>query len=344
MHSDPCPRSRSHALRRARPRWIWTPLGRTAVALLGVMAGCGRGDPRGTIVASGHVEATEVRVATKLGGTLAWLGVDEGDTVRAGQSIAQLDTVDLRLAFDAAQAERASADADLRLRLAGARAEDIAEAAAQQERAQAELTGAQSDLDRMQGLLDRGSGAVKARDDARTRRDVAAAALDAAGERLRKMQALARPQEIDAARAHLSAAQARVAQLRQQLDDASVEAPRAGIVTQKLVESGELVPAGAALLVVTDLSDAWLDVYVGETDLPRVRLGQPAEVRTDDGQARQAKVVAIASSAEFTPKNVQTRREREKLVFKIKIALPNGDGLFKPGMPAEARMHPEAAS
>lgn len=342
MPENPWNRAPAWALCSARLKALDTAL--LALIVTAAAPACGNRDSRGVIVASGHVEATEVRVATKLAGTLEWFAVEEGDTVQAAQAFARLDTVDLRLGLDAAEAEQATADADLRLRVAGARREDIAEAKAQLERAQAERDGAQADFERMQGLLDRGSGAVKARDDARTRRDVATAALAAAQERLHKMQAWSRPEELDQARARLRAAQARVGQLREQLDDATIVAPRAGIVTQTLVEQGELVPAGATLAVVTDLSDAWLDVYVAEPDLPRVRMGQQVEVRTDDGQKRQGKVAAIASTAEFTPKNVQTRQERAKLVFKVKIALPNGDGLFKPGMPAEARVQPPEAS
>jgi HlyD family secretion protein len=93
-------------------------------------------------------------------------------------------------------------------------------------------------------------------------------------------------------------------------------------------------------VVITDLAEPWLTVYVPELDLGRLRIGQEAQVRTDDGQARRGRVTFIASKAEFTPKNVQTRDERVKLVYKLKIGLENQDGLFKPGMPAEARLEP----
>jgi HlyD family secretion protein len=112
----------------------------------------------------------------------------------------------------------------------------------------------------------------------------------------------------------------------------------AGVVTQRLAEKGELATRGTGIVVVTDLADAWLNVYVSETDLGRIRLGQEAEVRTDDGQVRKGRVSFVASRAEFTPKNVQTRDERVKLVYRLKVALENADGLFKPGMPAEARL------
>ena len=317
---------------------------RCVFAVLAVLAaaGCRRGDKDPAIVASGHVEATEVTVSSKVPGRLERLSVDEGSVVRAGQEIASLETTDTRLALDAARADRALADAELRLRVAGSRIEDVREAAAQVARAEADLAGAQKDLDRMEGLLAAGSGTTKARDDARTRRDVAAAALDAARERLARLRAGSRPEEIDSARARLAAADARIAQLEQQLKDALVTSPVGGVVTEKLAEQGELLARGTGIVVVSDLPNAWLNAYVAEPDVERLRLGQDAEVVTDGGQSRRGRLSFVASTAEFTPKNVQTRDERVKLVYRIKVALENGDGLFKPGMPSTARLQPAA--
>jgi HlyD family secretion protein len=313
-----------------------------AVALV-LAAACRRGSGPGLIVASGHVEATEVIVSTKVPGIIESLSVDEGSVVTAGQELARIDTTDTRIALDAARAERAQADAELRLRLAGSRVEDVREARAQVVRAQADLEGAQKDLGRMEGLLASGSGTTKARDDARTRRDVAQAALDAARERLLRLEAGYRPEEKDAARARLQAADAGIEQLEQQLKDAVIVSPLAGVVTEKLSDRGELAARGTGIVVVTDLPNAWLNAYVSEPDLARLRLGQEAEVVTDDGQSRMGRVSFVASRAEFTPKNVQTRDERVKLVYRIKVALENADGLFKPGMPATARLTPVAA-
>jgi HlyD family secretion protein len=299
-------------------------LGPVLVLLALAGGACRRGAANPAIVASGHVEATEVTVSSKVAGTIEQRLVDEGDHVEAGQEIARIDTTDTRLALDAARAERAQADADLRLRLAGSRVEDIQEARAQVERAEADLDGAQKDLARMEGLLTSGSGTTKARDDARTRR----------------LEKGSRKEEIDAARARLQAAEARIAQLEQQIKDAVVTSRVKGVVTERLAETGELAARGTGIVVVTDLANAWLNVYVGEPDLARIRLGQEAEVRTDDGQVRKGRVSFVSSQAEFTPKNVQTRDERVKLVYRIKVALENADGLFKPGMPAEARIRP----
>jgi HlyD family secretion protein len=309
-----------------------------AVLALSALVACAGRRDNGVIVASGHVEATDVRIATKVAGHLELFTLEEGDRIAVGQELARIDTTDVTLALDQARADQSQAEADLRLRIAGTRKEDIAEQEAKVRSMQADLDGAERDLGRMQSLVDRGSGTIKARDDARTRRDVLAAQLGAAGEALARMKAGSRREEIDAARARAAATAARVAQLEQQARDATVTSPVAGIVTEKIAEKGELLPAGAGLCVITNLEDAWLTVYVAETDLARVRLGQEAEVRTDDGQTRPGKVRYLSSEAEFTPKNVQTRDERVKLVYKMKIGLDNHDGLFKPGMPAEARL------
>lgn len=307
-------------------------------ALAAAALGCrGKQDPS-LIVATGHVEATDVHVSTKVAGRLESFPLEEGDAVSAGQEIARVDTTDLRLALRQAQAERAQAAADLRLKLRGARPEDVEEMEAQVRSAEAEAAGAQRDLERLQDLLDRGSGTAKARDDARTRRDVTAARLAGLRQALARLRNGFREEEKDASRARVAAVEARIAQLQQQVEDAVIVSPGAGVVTEKVAEAGELLAANAPVCVITDLADAWLSAYVAETDLGRIRLGQEAEVVTDAGQARRGTLTFVSSRAEFTPKNVQTRDERVKLVYRIKVTLANEDGLFKPGMPAEARL------
>ena len=317
-----------------RTRYVTPAL---AAAFL-VAAGCHKAADSSLIQASGHVEATDVRISTKVAGTLLKLAVDEGTQVKTGQELARIDTTDTDLELKSARADRAQAEAELRLRRAGSREEDVREAEAQVTRSEADLSGAGKDLERMEGLLASGSGTTQARDDARTRYDVAKASLAAARERLRRLRAGYRPEEIDQSAARVQAADARIGQLEQALRDAVIASPITGVVTEKLSEQGELIARGGGLVVVTDLANAWLNVYVSETDLARIRLDQEATVVTDDGQTRKGRVSFVSSQAEFTPKNVQTRDERVKLVYKVKVALDNADGLFKPGMPAEARL------
>jgi len=322
---------RSGHPRRHAPLTIATTL---AVAL--TAAGCTEEVDTSLIVASGHVEATEVTLSSKVGGTLEWFELEEGDEIARGDQIARMDTVDFVLALDAANADRALADAVLRLRQAGFRDQEIAEASAQVARARADLDAANRDLRRYQALLDRGSGTEKTRDDALARVEVATESVAAAEARLRLLRAGSRPEELDEARAQLAGADARIAQIEQQISDAVVLSPVSGTVTAKLAEQGELLRAGAPLAVVTDLGNAWLTAYVSAADLGRIRIGQAATVLTDDGQSREGRLTFVNPVAEFTPKNVQTRDERIKLVYRIKVSLDNGDGFYKMGMPAEA--------
>lgn len=313
-----------------------------AAALLVLSACAAKTDPS-QILAPGYVEATEVRLATKLGGTLLSFPVEEGDRVETGQEVARFQTVDSELALAAVRAEVELARAQATLTEKGFRHEEITEAEAQVARVEVELAAAERELARFQGLLDTGSGTEKTRDDARTRRDAAEKSLAAGKAQLAKLRAGFRIEEIDAARARLAAAEARMAQIEQQIRDATITAPTDGVITQKLVEAGEIVPPGTRLAVISELDTVDLVAYLAGPDLGRVRLGQKVQVTTDDGQSREGTLAFISPEAEFTPKNVQTRDERIKLVYKIKIALANQDGLFKPGMPAEAQLSAQAA-
>jgi HlyD family secretion protein len=308
------------------------------VSGLTLLSACGGSDEVGAIVTSGHVEATDVRLAAKVGGRIESIAVKEGDAVTAGQELARIETTDIELLVRQARAERDAAAAELRLREAGARREDIDEMRAQLRAAEVDLEGAERDYRRLDALVERGSGSDKSRDDARTRRDMLAAKAAAMRASLAKLQAGFREEEVDTSRARLASVDARLAQLEQQLADCRIVAPTGGVVTETLAEPGELVAPGTPLLVITDLQDSWLNVYVGGPDLPRVRIGEGATIVTDDGQSRKGRITYVASQAEFTPRNVQTKDERVKLVFRVKIGLDNSDGMYKPGMPAEARI------
>jgi HlyD family secretion protein len=302
--------------------------------------------------ASGYVEATEVRVAPEIGGRVLELRVDEGDRLAAGDLIARLSTTDTELAIRRAEADRDQATAQLRLLQAGARVEDIRQAAAQVESAEAdiraadaELSSAASDLQRFDALLQANAGSRKQRDDAATRRDVASARVSAAKERARaaaatlaRLRAGSRAEEIAAARAHVASAEAQIASLQKNLGDAVLRSPVSGVVTSKLIDQGEVVAARTAMVVVTDLDRAWANVYVDEPIVPRLRLGQKMVLVTDAGQRLDGSITFISPKAEFTPRNVQTAEERSRLVYRIKVSADNKDGVLKPGMPIEAEL------
>lgn len=304
------------------------------------IAGCRAPVTGGAIVASGHVEATDIHISAKVGGRLEEVPLQEGDIAKVGQLLARQSTTDVELTVRQVTADREQVAADLRLRLAGARKEDIAEMEAQIRATEADMAGAQLDLNRMQGLLERGSGTEKARDDAQARHNVLEARAAAQKQTLARLRSGARPEEIDSARARVASLDARLLQLKQQISDASVVSPVDGIVTSRIAEKGELLQPGSPICLITRLADAWLTVYVTDENLALIRIGQDVVVTTDGGQTRKGRLTYIASKAEFTPKNVQTRDERVKLVYRVKVGLDNQDGFFKPGMPAEARFEP----
>jgi len=308
-----------------------------AGAIAGPLLACGNSADRSPIHASGHIEATEVRLAAKVGGRLVTLPFWEGDGVKAGDVVARLDTTDAQNDLARATAELDGADARLRLLLAGTRVEDIQRAEAELARAEADLAGAVLDLNRLEGLADRGTATLKARDDARTRKAMIEKVVAADRAEVAKLKAGPRPQEIEQARAARAVAEATIAIIQQRISDATVPAPRDGVITSRATEPGEVLPPGALLYVLTDITHPWLTVYVDEPSLSRVHLGDAVTVRVD-GRDRDfaGKVTFVSPVAEFTPKNVQTPEERAKLVFKVKVGLDNPEGIFKPGMPADA--------
>jgi len=302
-----------------------------------IAAGCSKTVDNGTIHASGHIEATEVRLAAKIGGRLLEAPLQEGDTVAAGDLVARIETIDAEHQLAQARANAEAADAQLRLLLAGTRAEDLRRAEDQLAQAQAELDAARRDLDRLAGLAERGTATEKSRDDAATRREVAERAVAAARAQLDKLVAGPRRQEIEAARAQRASTEAMVAAVQQQISDATVVAPSDGVITSRIAEPGEVLFPGTTIAVLTDIGRPWLTVWIDEPSLSRVTLGQSVTVRIDGSdQSFEGAVSFISPVAEFTPKNVQTPDERAKLVFRVKVRLDNPDGIFKPGMPADA--------
>jgi HlyD family secretion protein len=315
-------------------------------------AACREPPPSNTIRVSGHVEATEVRVAPDVGGRLIELRVAEGDRVAAGDLIGRLDTRDADLQIARARADRAAAEAQLRVLQAGSRPEEIRQAQAEVEAAAAEVgavaaevKSAEADLERFEALLRANAGSQKERDDARARVDVARERERSARERVRaarevvsRLEAGARREELDVARARVEAADAQIALLEKARSDAAINAPAAGIVTQKLADAGEQIAPLMPVVVVTDLDNAWANLFVPEPLIPRVTIGQSATVITDAGDTIQGKVTYVSPQAEFTPRNVQTADERSKLVYRIKVSVDNRAGILKSGMPVDAEL------
>jgi len=312
-------------------------------------AGCRGTEAPSAPRASGFVEATEVRISSRVPGRVARVDATEGQRVEVGATLVTLAATEIDLSLRRAEADRAQAEAQLALLVAGSRAEDIhqgeanvATAVSEKTAAQAELDAARADEARFEQLLRNRAGSQKQRDDAVSRRELAEARLAAAEDRRRaaaaalaRLQAGARPEELSAARARVAAVSAQIASLEHDRNETVVVAPSAGIVSSRLVEPGELVGSGQPLVVVIDLDHAWANAFVEEPIVPTLRIDGDATVTTDAGDALPGRIAYIASRAEFTPRNVQTASERAKLVYRVKITVDNSKGVLKPGMPVE---------
>lgn len=307
---------------------------------------CSSNGAKNIISASGTIEAVEVNVASKVSGQLLELAVKEGARVKPGDTLASIDHATLDIQLRQAEAGVDLAEAQLSLLVKGARVEDIRQAEAALEQAEASFKVAEDDAKRMRELAKSGSVTPKTRDDSEARLTVATAQRSAASEALSKVRRLARPEEIRAAEARLAQAQAAADLLKKTIADCAITAPAGGIVTHKAVEAGELVTPGATVVTLVELDSVYVMIYVTEKDLGRVKLGDAAEVKIDafPDRAFAGKITYISPEAEFTPKNVQTKEDRVKLVFGVKVEIENREGLLKPGLPADAviRVGPEA--
>ena len=167
--------------------------------------------------------------------------------------------------------------------------------------------------------------------------ELAQAALKEAEERLREIRNGPRVETIEQARARLQQTREALQLSETRLGYASIVAPLSGVVLTDSIEAGEFVAPGTPVVTVGDLHHVWLRGYVDETDLGRVKVGQAVQVTTDTypDKVFRGRITFIASEAEFTPRSVQTTKERVKLVYRIKVDIPNPDMELKPGMPAD---------
>lgn len=255
--------------------------------------------PDGIVSSNGRIEAEQVDIMAKSGGRVDKLLVQEGDMVFAGQILAQIDTTEL-------QAERAR----YRANQASARA-SAEEANATVDQRLAELVLKRANRSRALAIAASGSISQQTRDEAVSEDAVARATLLAA-----KKSAASSIRSVDASKAQ-------VRQIDAQIADATLTAPSKGRVLYRLARPGEVVSAGGKVLTIVDLSNVYMELYLGATQASRVPLGSQARILVDGSEiAIPAKVSFVSPEAQFTPKQVETQSEREKLVFRVKLRLP----------------------
>ena len=300
-----------------------------------------KGDADADLAASGTVEATEAQLGFQSPGRIAAIRVREGDAVRTGDTLAKLDDAELAARRTQAQAALAAAQALLAALRAGSRSEERVSAQEALRAATSRLEDARREFERSQRLQQAGALSQEQLDRARLQLDLLERQKTQAEQQAQLVETGPRSERIAAQVALVAQAQGAVAQIDAALANAVIIAPFGGVVTVKDREVGETVPAGAPVLTIMNLDDRWVRIYIPENRVGAVRLGQEAAISADTYPERsyRGQVSFIASQAEFTPRNVQTREERVKLVYAVKVRVTQDSTYdLKPGIPADVTL------
>lgn len=302
--------------------------------------GCSNNKSNKFIEASGTIESTNVVVSSKGSGIVENILFDEGEKIKIGDTVVIVDHEQLDLQLIQAIAVKNAAQAQLNLMLAGARKEDIIQAEQNLNQAKVNFENAEKDKNRIQNLYAARSVTQKQYDDAIAKYELMNAQYKTAQENFSKIKHLFRSEEIDQAKANVEKAAAGVKLLQKSIRDCYVTSPINGFLVNVFIEKGENVSPMTSLFEVSDLDQVELIVYVSTEDLALVKLGQTAEIKIDAYKDKiyRGKVIYISSEAEFTPKNIQTKDERTKLVFAVKIKIANKNYDLKSGMPADVKI------
>jgi len=299
------------------------------------------GNNKDKIMASGVVEAKNIVVSAQVSGKIIQIIKDEGEIVSIGDTVMVIDPETYNLKLQEAIALKDAAEANYNLIHKGARDEDIRQAEENLRQADVSLNLSKQDKERMENLYHSKSITKKQLDDAISNYEIMLAKYNSANENLQKVKNLSRPEELKQAEANLNRAIANVNLLKKNLNDCFVTSPSSGFITKKFIEVGETAGMMSSLFQVANLGSVDLVIYVSETELGKVKLGQNAEIYIDTypDKTYEGRVTYISPEAEFTPKNIQTQEERTKLVFSVKIKINNPGFELKDGMPADAQIN-----
>ncbi len=296
--------------------------------------------PTNEIMLSGNIEAHESLLSFKVPGRIIDLPIEEGQQVKQNDLLARLEDSDFKQKVRIDEASVAVRQSNLALAMAGTREQEIKALQQSVLDAQADAALKKTDSDRAQQLFSKDELSAQDRDRAATAFKRTEATLKAAQQRVSEAEEGSRKEDIAIARANLEQAKASLGLSRINASYTTLRAPVAGVVTVRQAELGEVVAPGSPVVSVADLDHIWLRSYIAETDLGRIHWGQDATVTTDTypGMQYHGRISFIAPNAEFTPKSVQTYKERVTLVYRIKIDIDNPNHELKPGMPADAHL------
>ena len=291
-----------------------------------------------TLRISGNIEAHESVVSFKVQGRIMELPVQEGQYVKQGDLLARLDDDDYRQQVSVDEATVGMRKAELELSVAGSRVQEIQVAKQTLIDARADLELKRAEFRRRQELLAEQGVSEEDIDRAASQLKRAQATYERAKQTHDQVVEGTRKEEIAVRRANLESAREALQMSRLKLNYTVLSAPVSGVVLVRQAELGEVVSAGTPVVTIADVDHLWMRGYLNETDLGRVKWGQSATIHTDtfSDKTYQGRVSFISSQAEFTPKSVETHKERVTLVYRIKIDLDNPNHELKPGMPADA--------
>ena len=291
-----------------------------------------------TLRLSGNIEAHESVVGFKVEGRIVELPVQEGQWVEAGTLLARLDGDDYRRQVDMDEAALRVQRAQLALGLAGTRSQELKASQQSLQDAKADLDQKKLDYDRAETLFRERVGSQQERDQADTNLKRAEATYRRAQEMYDEAREGTRREQLTVDRATVVEAEEKLRASKLNVEYTVLRAPVSGVVVVRDAELGEVMAPNTPVVTIADLEHIWLRAYVSETDLGRVRWGQEVTVHTDTfpGKSYRGHISFISDNAEFTPKSVQTFKERVTLVYRIKIDVENPNHELKPGMPADA--------
>ena len=308
--------------------------------ILVFLIGCSNGKDENTIEESGTIETTNIIISSRVNGDVSKILFNEGDKIKIGDTLLVIDHDLLKIKLKQAEAGIKAAKAKLNLALTGARKEDVSVATDKLNQAKANFNLVENNFKRFKNLYDEQAITKKQFDEISAKYQIAKSQLNSAKQFLAKIKNISRPEEISQVRSNYENAKANFELIKKQISDSYITSPINGVIVERFVELGESVNYGSAIIKVSDLSNVKLVVYVNEENLGKVKLGQNAEIKTDTYKDKiyKGKVIYISPEAEFTPKNIQTKDERTKLVFAVKIEIKNPDNELKAGMPADAKI------
>jgi HlyD family secretion protein len=322
---------------------------RLAVCIPGViviaLAACARGassDPS----AVGSIEYTETDVSPIVSARVLRVLVDEGVTVRAGDTLALLTQSTLAPEIDQRRARVAAAEAEVRDLRQGARPAEIGRAAADVAAASAEAERARRDAGRYRQLQIAGHVGAAQAEAMESAARVAESRLTTARESLRLLRQGTRPEQVRSAEASVRAARAQLAAAEATSSDLVLLAPQDGVVIGRYVEPGEVIAAGVPAVSLGDVRRIWVRVYVAAPLLAAIRVGQDAVVQVEGlvGRTFKGRVASINTRAEFTPRVALTEKERADLLFGVKVEVTDTTGTLKAGLPATVSFPPTTRS